>query len=250
MADRVTALRNRYQRGEVAPSSHKHVLLACMPKSGSSYLISMVAGLPGFRRVALIRGHDRREHELSLDLLARHHEHNYVAQAHLRHSATTARFIRTFSLAVVFQIRNLYDVVVSFHDHKLNLSRLTPIANVPDEFPEWPEERRLMFVADMAVPWYLNFFLSWQEFEGDKLTVNYRDLIRDPRAQLRRVAEHAGIDCCDEDIERAVAITESTRLRTFNVGGEGRGERLPEAVKRRIDTLLGYYPSADFSPIL
>ena len=97
--DVTTSLRNAYQRGEVAPGGGRHVLVAAMPKSGSSLLIRLVAELPGFQRIAVVRGHDRRENELALDPLVRAHGRDWVAQAHVRHSTATARMVRTFSCA-------------------------------------------------------------------------------------------------------------------------------------------------------
>ena len=184
------ALRNAYQRGEVAPGGERHVLVAAMPKSGSSLLIRLVAELPGFQRIAVVRGHDRRENELALDPLVRAHDRDWVAQAHVRHSTATARMMRTFSLRTVVQTRDLADVMVSVHDHLLNIAAVNPIAYVPGDFGEWPRERRLEFVVDTFAPWYLHFFLSWQDAE-DVVRVGYAELLRDPAAVLARVAPFA-----------------------------------------------------------
>ena len=161
MADELS-LRNAYRRGEVAPGDGRHVLVAAMPKSGSSLLIRMVAELPGFTRIAVVRGHDRRENELALDPLIGGHGRDWVAQAHVRNSTTTARMRRTFSLRTVVQTRDLADALVSVHDHLLNIATVNPIAYVPDAFGGWPRERRLAFVVDTFAPWYLHFFLSWR----------------------------------------------------------------------------------------
>src|SRR3954453_3487100 len=79
--ERALALRNAYRGGLVAPGEHPHVLVAAMPKSGSSLLVRLIAELPDVRPVALVRGHDRRENELALELLVAHHDEDWVARA-------------------------------------------------------------------------------------------------------------------------------------------------------------------------
>jgi hypothetical protein len=241
-------LRNAYQRGEIAAGGGRHVLVAAMPKSGSSLLIRLVAELPGFERIAVVRGHDRRENELALDPLVRAHERDWVAQAHVRHSWATARMMRTFSLRTVVQTRDLADAMVSMHDHLLNIAAVNPIAYVPDAFAGWPRDRRLEFVVDTFAPWYLHFFLSWQDV-GDVLRVSYGELIRDPAAALARVVAFAGIEAAEPEMtaacERALAAAIPTRNRVV----EGRGRELPEAARRQLERLAGYYAGSDLRPI-
>ena len=245
---RELSLRNAYRRGEVAPNEHAHVLVACMPKSGSSLLIRMVEELPGLRRVALVRGHDRRENELALDTLVANHDTDWVAQAHVRHSTATARMIRTFSLLPVVQTRDLADVCVSLHDHLLKIATVNPIAYVPDAYKDWPEARRLEFVVDTFMPWYLNFFLSWSQVDGT-VRVGYAELLRDPLSQLRRVAGAAGIDAAAAELDGACERALNAAIPTRNRIVEGRGSRLPPAARRQLLRLADYYAGHDLSSI-
>lgn len=45
------------------------VLVACMPKSGSTYLSGAIEALPGFIRAHLVPGYGRREQELCIEKL-------------------------------------------------------------------------------------------------------------------------------------------------------------------------------------
>jgi hypothetical protein len=247
---RIAHLRNAFNRGAVPSSEHPHVLLACMPKSGSSYLMAMIAALPGMSRAELIRGHSRREHELALEQAIQVHDRGYVAQAHVRYSPATRHFIDAFSMTVVFQTRNLYDVVVSFHDHLTDLSTLNPVTYVPGGFAGWTRQRRLLFVADTVVPWYLNLCRSWSEYTGPIVRVAYHDLVADPRRELERVARAAGIAATPDNLDAAVRAARERPARTLNVGGEGRGRALPVAVRGRIDRLVDYHPRAELAAIL
>ena len=240
-------LRNAYARGEALPGG-RHVLVAAMPKSGSSLMIRMVAELPGFRRIAVVRGHDRRENELALDTLVRSHDVDWVAQAHVRHSTATARLAGSFGLRTVVQTRELADTLVSIHDHLLNIAAINPIAEVPPAFPHWPRERRLAFVVDLFAPWYLHFFISWRD-AGDVLRVDYADLLRDPALQLSRVVAFAGIPADAAQVRAACERAHSAAIPTRNRIVEGRGRELPPAARRQLLRLAGYYAGYDLSPL-
>jgi hypothetical protein len=232
----------------VAPAGGTHVLVAAMPKSGSSLLVRMVAELPSFERIAVVRGHDRHENELALDPLVRAHDRDWVAQAHVRHSTATARMIRAYSLRTVFQFRDLADVCVSLHDHLIGIATVNPIAYVPEAFAGWPRERRLEFVVDTFVPWYLHFFLSWIDVPGT-LRVSYHDVIADPARELRRVAEFAEVAATSDDLSAACERALRAPIPTRNRVVEGRGRDLPPAARRQLERLAGYYSGFDLSPI-
>lgn len=247
-APRKLALENAYRRGEVVDSDRAHVLVACMPKSGSSLLIRMVAELPGMERVALVRGHDRRENELALERVVANQDSDWVAQAHVRQSRTTARMVRTFSLTPVVQTRDLADVCVSLHDHLLNIASVNPIAYVPEAFSAWPRERRLEFIVDTFMPWYLHFFLSWSEVR-DVVRVGYSDLLSNPTEQLARVATAARIQAGEAELTAARDRALAADIPTRNAVVEGRGRELGPSARRALERLAGYYSGCDLSPL-
>ena len=86
------------QSREVQPSGHHHLLIACMPKSGSTWLRTVLCGLNDLQWLSPVNGWDRREHELSEMLLLLFHRQSYVTQLHLRYSLPTAELMRKFAL--------------------------------------------------------------------------------------------------------------------------------------------------------
>jgi len=179
-------------------------LIACMPKSGSTFLSELVASLPGFRREHLVPSYNRREQELSEEEIARafvgtHHirraymdgvvtapclPRGFVAQHHVRHNDETQLLIDTYGLVPIVLVRNLFDVVVSLRDHLVKSSVYTPAAFVDEDFENLPEERQHDFLIDLAMPWYIHFYVSWWKAEN-KLLVTYEDLVEDPAREMR-----------------------------------------------------------------
>ncbi|WP_183097652.1 sulfotransferase domain-containing protein [Nocardioides pelophilus] len=243
------------------------VLVACMPKSGSTYVTELLAQIPGFRREHIVPSYFRREQELSDSLIRRafdntntlrqaisrgtvtaeHRPRGWVAQNHVKHNAETQTLIDRYGIVPVFLVRNIFDVVVSLRDHVANTSPNTPVAYIDEEMGAWEPERMHEFLVEMAVPWYIHFYVSWYRAEN-KIMVRYEDLIADPSRELRRILKFGGLGWNPDILAAAVAGVAGDRTRK-NVGVAGRGSVLSDELKARIHQYCGYYPSVDFSPI-
>jgi hypothetical protein len=160
--------------------------------------------------------------------------------------------LRAFSIQPVILVRNIFDCIVSLKDHiDKGLvdpdTRIGPVAYVPDAYYEWTADARLDFIVDLFSPWYFNFFVGWQDFD-DGVWVRYEDLLADPRATVRHIADALTLGVGDEAIAAAVdaAAHQPTRR---NVATVGRGGMLSKQQRRRIEHLATYYPGKDFSLI-
>jgi len=144
------------------------ILLACMPKSGSTYLAAILSKLPDSRTTSWVPHHGRREQELCYRRLREDNEAfpshaNSVAQHHVRYSGTTRVYMKEFNLKPVVLVRNIYDIIPSLIDHHRLNSVVYPMAYAPADIAEWNFERSSRFVTDMVIPWYFNFFMSWND---------------------------------------------------------------------------------------
>lgn len=130
-----------YELGQELPSKECHVLIACMPKSGSTFVTEVVAGFPGFHKLPLVPDYGRREQELDVYSLLAHANKRYVAQHHVRYSQATADLAQKFNLKCVVLVRNIFDVCVSMRDHIRNESHIGPMGYIPEDFAEWDDDR-------------------------------------------------------------------------------------------------------------
>jgi len=244
------------------------VLIACMPKSGSTFLSSALAKAPGMRREPLVPGHQRREQELcylalkaadekTIWLRSNHgrrsssvpnYPRGFVAQKHVRYSVPTAKIIEQFQIRTVVLVRNIFDVVPSVRDHIRRESNYMPMGYITEEMREWPDAALDDFISQLIIPWYFNFFLSWREC-SDALIISYEDINRDKHDVVRRVLEFAGLESTDEVVADAVAATEEGGKTRKNRAVLGRGAELNPEVRQRIFDYAGYYPDIDFSII-
>lgn len=240
------------------------LVVACMPKSGSTWLTRLISSLPGMRDVHLVPGFDRREQELCPVRVAvevaetkawRRHYHRdgkhmgqswpvgFVAQMHLRHSVPTQAMADEFDLTFAVLVRNLTDVVVSMRDHLSNHGLAQPMAYVPASLLRESDEVVTAFVIDMIVPWYLNFLETWRA--AGWATLGYDSLVQDPGAVASTAVSHAGWIYDESAVSAAVTATAQsfTRLNQ-GVAGRGRAE-LSESSLERLRELARPYPLID-----
>lgn len=238
----------RYEKFSLLFPEKVHILLACFPKSGSSFLRELIKNLPNMTQVALVTGYDRREQELSTDELILHHSKNYVAQHHVRYSVITERLMKNFNLKPVVLVRNIFDVVESLHDHFYREGPVLPMGFLPNNWNDWNRDHLLNFICDMIMPWYFNFYFSWT-LRDDKLLVSYEELVKNTHETISKITEYSNIKCNAIEIDNSIKMTTKQQNLRLNIGKTGRGDLLPQYIKDKIRDLSKYYGSENMSVI-
>lgn len=227
------------------------LLIACQPKTASTFVTTAIGNLPGARTVSLVPGYDRREQELCEARFRRYrfrqHRH-FVSQAHVRFSAPTEALLGRYSVKTVVLIRDLLDSIVSLRDHIRRESPVWPMAYFDQRHLSMDDDQLDLAIARLMVPWYLNFYFSWHGWH-DKLTVRYEEVAAAPETALQRIAEYAGIAASGDDVREAYSLARLRRTR-FNSGITGRGAALSDSVRRAVREIADVYPGATNDPYL
>ena len=238
-------------------SNGKYLVLAAMPKSGSTFLSHTLCALTGYRHYYLACAYDNIEQEIYLPRVIDGFGSGTVVQQHFKANRPNLDVLNRFDIKPVVIVRNIFDLVASIRDHlvKERLDNL-PAVYPSEDFMSLSAARQLDFVIDMVVPWYITYYVSWYQAEKQKQIrfqwVVYEELVVDWGAGVRRVLDFFGIEKSDTAIARAIEITrakpkEQTRL---NVGVPGRACTLLSSSQReRIAHLTEYYPNVDFTRI-
>ncbi|MDR3511127.1 MAG: sulfotransferase domain-containing protein [Caulobacteraceae bacterium] len=241
--------RNRPDAAPASPTDPIHILIACMPKSGSTFLSDVISELPGFRRASLIPVAERREQELDEFCLQQADGSTYVAQHHVRYSSWTADMSRDYRLTPVVLVRSLLDVVVSMRDHVRRESPVLPNFFADERHAALDDAALEQMIARLALPWYLNFYMGWREAPG-ALMVSYEALMADPVRVVGDILAHAGVQASADDVRVAVQRVSSIGESRLNVGISGRGSRLRPETIRAVLELIDFYPEAADSPYI
>lgn len=224
------------------------VLVACFPKSGSTFLANVIGGLPEFKVESYVPDHERREQELCDTAIGKCTGLHQVAQLHVRASWSTLHLIDKWNINTIVLVRNIYDAIVSLTDHIARESPAFPHAWFNETTAALPFERRLAAVVELAGPWFFNFYVSWW-FGRPEAIVRYEDLVLGGPKRQAEFLVSRGIATCAEDVAASLARIDPVTTR-LNVGKAGRGGTLLSPEQREwIANLTRHYSDVDFTPI-
>jgi hypothetical protein len=233
-------------------AGHRHVLLACFPKSGSTFLTRLLSGLLGWPQVQLSHAYERSEQDLYLPSLLHHDRGPAIAQHHLRATGANLQLIAAAGIRVLVLVRDLADALVSLRDHFIDEGPQAPVCYADDRFKELP--LHLDWLIDLAAPWYVQFYVSRRYATRAELVaplwLTYEDVVRNRVPTLERIRAFLGVERGPDEFERAIAATPHDRTTRFNKGVAGRGSILTPWQQVRLRRLCAHYAHIDFSPIV
>jgi len=160
------------------------IIVACAPKSGSTYVASV---LQRYFSIAFgnltVAGHDWAAEKNLIPSLERQIEkQRFVLQLHLLPRLVNMLALVRLRPVTIFLWRNLGDALVSYDR---NESHCFPTFYVHDRenYLRMPEQERYRDLVRYAVPWYLMFYLGWRE-RGATFR-RYEEMVADPIAFFR-----------------------------------------------------------------
>ena len=215
------------------PGRGRHVFVACFPKSGSTWLTSVLTACTGFRFAMFVHRGDENEqyiNEARLRMLGNVHT---VTQQHAKGTARNVAVMKRYGIRPIILTRNIFDTLVSMRDHLVREGTLSSTGYVHQRYFDLSEEEQYLYLARVHAPWYFNFLFSWTEatcadIEAHWLT--YEDLFADPVAGVAGILEFQGLSVDAARIASVIAGMDGARTR-FNKGVAGRGQRLPASAK-------------------
>lgn len=234
------------------------MVIACMPKSASTFLTTSLSLITHYPMVKL---HFDRNNEKALYLphLIKHSAYPTVTQIHLRLTNTNLQILRYFDIRPIVLVRNLYDITVSYRNHLSKEPSLNPefrnavITPVLKSYETLDEKEKINFIIDLVIPWYISFYVAWyyayQSNSIDLLWINYNDIAKDSPAVIRKILDFYHIHKTDEELNISVQDSFKKDIR-FNKGVSGYGIEAMDSLQiERIEKMKSYYPDVDFSLI-
>lgn len=218
-----------------------HILIACSPKSASTFLATAIAGLKGFRRYRLIPEYGAREQELCDIRLSRYNRRTYIAQHHLRYSDWTRKLIDQYRLTPIVIVRDLADTAISLRDHfRRDPQGKGPTARLLPHHKDLRDDVLDEAIVRLAIPWYINFYVGWR-LAGNAPIYEYSQYTTDPAHVIGEIMEHAGCAMPQQAIEDALRHVNKEKVAQFNVGIAGRGSQLGDEAKQALLKMINTY---------
>jgi hypothetical protein len=235
------------------------IVVAAAPKSGSTFLANTLAQLTGLQGFRLCTAYSTNEHDLylpALCLMSSPGSSGCVSQLHMKGTFHNAALLRAFGIRPIILVRRIEDIVVSLQ-HDLRTKAQQPEFATGREGYSFlwqdadtqalSDERLVDAVIDLALPWFVNFYVSWYRLcaQGavDALWLTYEQMIADPEGTLRQALAFLGLPAAGPIDPELLG----RKYGNFRDGRTGQGEaQLTVQQKDRIRALFAYYPGVDF----
>jgi tetratricopeptide (TPR) repeat protein len=228
-----------------------HLLIACMPKSGSTFLKEVLCALTGWGEVPLTYAYLQNEQEIYLPNLIRVAAENTITQQHCRATGPNIQILQGFGIRPVVLVRRLEDIVLSLSDfYDAGATMNTFFGEV---WPGLDRTGKIELIIDQVMPWYAAFYASWQRVAKlgrlDCLFVSYEEMIADKPGTVSRVAAFLDLGKSAAECAAAVARVDGDAVKTrFNKGVAGRGAAaLSDDQKARLRRLVADYGEVDLA---
>jgi tetratricopeptide (TPR) repeat protein len=231
----------------------RHLFIACVPKSASTFLKNLLVNLTGYRDLFTVYAGGQNEHEIYLPTLREFAAADTVTQQHCRASDANVHLMQAFGIRPVVLVRNVFDSVMSLLDFYNKGAFQTSYFR--SDWPVLDEETKVDLLIENVIPWYLQFVASWDLAEKqNRLEVHwlsYEELVADKPSSVVRVLEFYGLGASRRGVAQRIAEIESEERKIrFNKGVTGRGmSGLNARQQEQIRRLTRYYPSTDFARI-
>ena len=248
--ERISTLFVETQLRDAVRRRKPSILMACMLKSGSTFLCNALAAATGYPRHPLVYAFFQNAQDLYLPALARAIAIPTITQQHVRATRPNLELIDIFHLKTIVLVRNVFDAIVSLRDHCLREGPEMPAGIVTDQFERLSTTEQYDLLIDVSAPWFFGFYASWfaasQAGKCDPVWVTYETFFADPESALESLLEFAETPRTRTEVSQALqqARSEGSRLNR-GVGGRGQTELTPEQ-RDRIVRLSRWYPSVDF----
>ena len=240
----------RYKEG-------KYVVIAAMPKSGSTFLSHTIAEVAHYEHSYFAFTYKNIEQELYFPKMIDSYGLGTVVQQHFKANDGNIELLNGFRIKPLVLVRNLSDVVISIKDHLLK----EKLDNLPSVYPsnrfrEYEDEQQLDYIIDFIIPWYITYYVSWCHAEADKniefLWLVYEAMINDWAGTVKQALEFNNIQHSQREIHDVLdnMRTKPNSSTRVNKGVSGRGKNiLSEKQIARIIKLTSYYPDVNFKRI-
>lgn len=222
--------------------------MACLPKSGSTYLTNLLADLFGLNHAYAFYEAHQNEQEIHLPSLAHCLARPSVIQQHCRATEPNLQVLQALQIRPIFLVRNLLDALASMRDMLVYADE--PIF-FPTAYTQLPEPDRTMAIGLKFGFWYVECFASWYRAVRDgriaAMILPYERLKADKMAAVAAAATHVGLQTTPERIRRTIDALDAQPKRTRRSAGGTRGEAAPEALRVYLAGHTRCFPDVDFS---
>jgi len=239
------------------------------PKSGSTFLYNVLMRALNLPYISLCYAYNSNEQDLYLPGLVVASTKGAVSQLHMKGTPHNVQLLNFFGIKPIILTRNIFDSVESLARDlrkKCKVNNLGPGENgyvglgmngysftwLTNDISKLNDEKLIDFVIDFALPWYVNFYVSWHGFANigsiNPLFIRYEDMMKDKEGAISKIIKAVG----NSEVNLDISILDTNYIPEYKGINRGKGdsglglERLTKLQINNIKKLLSYYPDINF----
>ena len=236
-----------------------YLMHVALPKSGTTWLSNIIANLYALNDwtvSSLVPFYGTRPQEIDPRLfLTSGNKENlkdniFFVQQHCSWSEYTQKLIEITRTKIIFQSRNLFDVMLSLRDHYLAaIKGNDETSNIPKPLFNKSPEELIDIVIETKCGWYCEFLYGWINssiFESKNFfKVKYETLKKDTNNLIENLNHELQLGFSSELIKLAIQNSEKSNTRK-NIGINNRSDKeLNQQQKNKILKVAKYYKLPD-----
>jgi len=182
------------------------VLLACYPRSGSTFTFQVLMEVLGYRRATFTYARKRSEHDLYIPMLLSNLNANTISQQHILATDANLGLLEVFDIKCVILVRNIFDALISLFRAYKDKGKHAFIFGGYCE--DWSDELLMDYLIEFRLPWYLHFYISWSyAIENGQLSqtlVCYEDMVFNEVVYFENILTSLGSSKSNIAIQNAI----------------------------------------------
>ena len=204
-------------------------LIACVPKSGSTYASEFLSSYLGTSKFFAGKVPNRAIQDLDgLWIQDAVDNGATIIHQHVPYHPTTQAYIDAYNMKPLVLVRNLFDTLVSIRDHLIKIGN----GNWPGVYfdkliLDKPIDEIEIAISHLIIPWYFTFYAGWVNTNYPILT--YEEVITDPTCILNSLKIRVDYNMVDIALKE-VALKDTRK----NVAISSRGNNITDEAKRHI----------------
>jgi hypothetical protein len=226
----------------------KKFFVVCTPKSGSSFVVTLLQQITGFgHHNPIFGGEPMLEADPYLPNLEMVRD-PAVSQLHCYAKPKNLELCRAYSIKPIFHTRDIFDSLLSMKEY---IDRVPHHEVFPHYYQLQSEERRRIFIISIYAPIFVRLVAGWHEaYRSQKAPIlwsTYETFFRDPVGQTRRMLDHLGLEYSEEKIRKCLESTKEEAVKTkLNKGVTSRGKiEFSSEEQARVYDLIENFPGFD-----
>lgn len=229
-----------------ATGIEKHILIACLPKSGSTFIANSIANITNFEFIQFQSKRATNDHNIDPNILYFNLNKSTITQLHLKPNILNKDILLESNIKVVFLYRGILDSLRSFNNHILSENDQWFMFTASKDYKYWSAQKQFDFLIDMVLPWYINFLSSWKvelEIQDlDILEVDYDDFKNDNLSTIKKILQFYNLNYSDEEIEKGLSLSyENKSNLRFNEKSNFEKYEFTENQKMDVIKKINYY---------